>query len=208
VAATPILSSAMSWYEISDGPVSDFKGYLSGTQRLVNLTSRVGRYTLPGGEVFEYRVGDTAEFNKALKAFSLIHTATHDLILYDGPKRGFIGPYQTIDWTLSVCSARDHFPAVVAASRRRGIEHHHFAEICLYLSPQIETETREWRDPRNRRWEDITMPFTVGPGHITWDEVEVPANVRVIDKRGEPGPHPPTSTWHFPRRGFTIENQP
>ena len=164
-------------------------GWPLGCERVANIPSRLGHSLGPGPGQYEflYRCEDTAELNEALEIFSEIlvpksalRSATSkdgeatdlELVVHDGPKhstwlsRGTEGKTR-VDWAFLVWNPAGWHRWFNNPKSRFRFGNSNFRRpvppprICVYLT------------------ED---------GPIVWQDVLVPPNVRVIDKRAEAAP--------------------
>ncbi|MHC4443638.1 MAG: MSCRAMM family protein [Planctomycetota bacterium] len=156
-------------------------GWPKGAEEVANLSSRLGYWEGPpfgGGQyTFLYRCKDTNEFNEALKVFAKIEESRLELVVHDGPEYNFWlkidkkTPKEDarVDWT---------FLAWVPANWNR-----------LYNNPNnlFLSDHPDFRKPVAPPKIDVY----IGGGTIKWDEVQVPSNVTVIDKRAESAPIKP-----------------
>jgi hypothetical protein len=145
-------------------PVTD-RGWPTGALEVANLPTRVSYWVGPpfgGGQVcFQYRCQDTEAFKEALEAFSRIVAPRLELVVLDGITPSGEGLGAGAHW---------EFMAWVPASfyrawRERGAPPR-VAPYCALPVP--------------------TLTVYLGEGNpIRWEEVKVPTNVRVSDKRVE-----------------------
>jgi len=180
-------------------PVTN-RGWPTGTVEVTNLPSRLGYMEGPpfgeGEYYFQYSCKDTAEFNEALRKFGAIRApriARRSLISLDGqitwimddkplllvvhdwnkdalPK--FLGEEaakdgQTVVWTFTVW-VPENFHSLFSNSKRSLFPDH-----------------PNFRQPVPQPRIDV---YVGGESTINWEAVEVPHNVRVIDKRAEAAP--------------------
>jgi len=183
---------AMRSFSIGNTPVEN-RGWPTGTEGVANLTSRLGLMEGPsGGEYyFAYRCNDTAEFNAALEKFSAIRAprttrlsisldgradiiddkplllVAHDYRQDTEKQTGWTFLKERVDWTFAVWVAESfhrHFNGRFGRA---------FSGNSYYRQPVP--------PPRI----DV---YVGGEGPIDWEEVNVPPNVRVIDKRAAAAP--------------------
>ncbi len=141
------------------------RGWPLGAEKVANLACRVAWWEGPpyggGQHVFEYRSKDTAEFNDALKAFAAIRTPKLELIVQDGPHKSFMEQEQ-VDWTFIVWRPESWH--------------------SLYNNPKSTFPRRG-----DNTGKPVPPPslhaYVGGKGAIVWEQVEVPPNVHVIDRR-------------------------
>ncbi|MCH8219363.1 MAG: carboxypeptidase regulatory-like domain-containing protein, partial [Planctomycetes bacterium] len=200
-----ILSMSVAWLlpttayaliEVSYGndPVRSM-GWPTGAEAVANLPSRLGFMGGPpfgGGEYYLlYHCQDTDEFNRALRQFGLIRsprTARRSLVSLDGQhtwmteekallmvvhdwtrepwpeSRGKSGGQQPkrVDWTFTVWTPENFYQLF------GGAEGNHFSSHPNFRQPV----------PAPR------IDLYVGKDNpILWEDVEVPATVRVLDRR-------------------------
>ena len=187
----PARVSALITFSTRYRPVEN-RGWPSGTEELANLTSRIVSVSGPGmGEsYFGYRCNDTTEFNAALKKFGVIRVprptrrsltaAGKADIVDDKPLLLVVHDYQEnigemvgwrflkdrVDWIFAFWipeSFHDSF------NRTQGRSPSHPYSRQAVASPRIDV-------------------YVGGDGPIVWDQVKVPSNVRVIDKRAAAAP--------------------
>lgn len=188
----PATVLAMISFSLGNTPVEN-RGWPTGTEHVANLTSRlVSVAGLSGGEYhFGYRCSDTAEFNAALAKFAAIRAprTTRRSISLDGradiiddkPLLLVVHDYredierpagwtflkERLDWTFAVWVAEQFYRNF---NRLQGGP---FSGHPYYRQPVP--------PPRI----DV---YVGGDGPIVWEEVNVPSNVRVIDKRAVAAP--------------------
>ena len=180
VTAAP--SSALITGTHGNHPVQNM-GWPTGSERVANLATRLGYWEGPpfgGGQYhFLYRCEKTAQFNRALEVFSEIRAPMLKLIVEDGPGRSFWldaehrdrpdGDART-DWAFEVCK-----PATWH---------------LLYNNPNsvFAPDSDNFRKP-------VPAPtikvYIGGGGPIVWEDVRIPDNIEVIDKRAEAAPVKP-----------------
>jgi len=159
--------------EHGNRPIED-RGWPVGCVEMVNLSSRLGWWEGPpfgGGQYqFLYRCQYTSEFNEALKTFAAIRTDRLELVVHNGPEYSFwlkqndeelLKAENRVDWTLTVW-VREKWDSLYNNPK------------SLFLSDQ----------PNFRK--AVAAPridIYIGSGSIVWEDVKVPKNVVVIDKR-------------------------
>ncbi len=150
-----------------NGPVSG--AWPSGAGEVANLKERLGHWMeMPygGGRChLAYRVGKTGDFNRALKLFSRIQAP--ELVLEVHKKKGPTGPLEAgrVDWILTLC---DH----------ETWHRLHHAPRSRFLSSTGPDSIRSLPVPPPKI--DV---FLDEKCPIQWEEVEVPGNITVIDRR-------------------------
>jgi len=151
------------------------RGWPAGTLDVANLESRLGYWEGPpfgGGEYhFLYRCKDTSEFNEALKTFAATEAKKLELVVHNGPEYSFwlkdnkeelSKEDNRVDWTFTVW---------IPESWKR-----------LYNSPRsymLHSELSQFK-------KSVAPPridLYIGGGSVVWEEVKVPKNVVLIDKR-------------------------
>ena len=188
----PATVSAMISFSTGNRPVEN-RGWPSGTEEVANLTCRVVSVSGPGmGEYyFGYRCNDTAEFNVALKKFSAIRAprATRRSISMDGSidiiddkplllvvhdyrediakRYGWTFLKERLDWTFAVWVAEDFYRNFNRPQAGPFSDHPYYRQP--FPPPRIDV-------------------YVGGDGPIVWEEMNVPSNVRVIDKRAAAAP--------------------
>jgi len=159
--------------EHGNHPVID-RGWPGGSLELANLSSRLGYWEGPpfgGGEHhFLYRCRDSNEFNEALERFAAIDAATLELVVHNGPEYSFWlkdndeeleEQENRVDWTFTVWNPKSW--------------------DSLYNNPNslFTSSQPEFGRP-------VAAPkidLYIGGGAVVWEDVEVPANVVLSDKR-------------------------
>ncbi len=155
-----------------DGPVQDH-GWPVGSVALANLPTRISWWAGPPfgtGSMyeFEYHAENTDQFNKAIEVFAEIRAERLELIVHNGPKINYfkrddpVKQEERIDWTFTIWNPDDW--------------------DRLYNSPRshmLHSEHPNFRKPVD----PPKMDLYVGGGAVVWDQVKVPKNVVVIDKR-------------------------
>jgi 5-hydroxyisourate hydrolase-like protein (transthyretin family) len=152
-------------------PVQDRgRRWPAGTVNLANLKSRLG-YWARYEHVFLYRCKDTDEFNEALKTFAVINANTLELVVHNGPKYSWALKDKNeelakednrVDWTFTVWSP-ERWDMLYNRSRRR-------------VSPANLNFGKPVAPPR-------IDAYIIRAGSILWEQVKVPENVVLIDKR-------------------------
>jgi hypothetical protein len=141
---------------------------------MANLPSRLGWWEGPpfgGGQYqFLYRCRYTTDFNEALKTFAAIRSDRLELIVHNGPEYSFwlkqndeelSTAENRVDWTFTVW-VRENWDNLYNNPK------------SLFLSDQPNFR-KEVAAPR--------IDVYVGNGSIVWNDVKVPKNVVVIEKR-------------------------
>ena len=198
LASSLCLQPAPSLALISVGkgnsPVKNL-GWPTRTEAVANLPSRLGHTAGPAaGEYhFQYHCQGTVDFNNALEKFGAIrlprttrisNASIEDqrvrivdhkpllLVVHDGPKdrsdRHGVDFGKRVDWTFTVWSPESFYRQF---SRPEG----------WFFSDHL-----HYRQPVPPPRIDV---YVAGDGPIEWDEVSVPPNVRVIDKRRSASAH-------------------
>ncbi|UCF14308.1 MAG: carboxypeptidase regulatory-like domain-containing protein [Phycisphaerales bacterium] len=188
----PTRVSAMISFSKGNRPVEN-RSWPTGTEEVANLTSRVVSVSGPrGGEsYFGYRCNDTAEFNAALEKFSAIQAprATRRSISMDGnadiiddkPLLLVVHDYrqdvemlagwtflkERLDWMFAVWAAEDFYRNFNRPQVGPFSDHPYYRQS--FPPPRIDV-------------------YVGGDGPIVWEQVIVPSNVRVIDKRAAAAP--------------------
>jgi len=147
-----------------DEPVTD-RGWPTGAREVVNLPTRVSYWVGPpfgGGQFcFQYRCEDTQAFNEALEAFSRIVAPRLELIVLDGMTTPGEGLGASAHWEFLAWVPADFY-----GWGRQGGARPRVGTYCALPVP--------------------TLTVYLGEGNpIRWEDVKVPANIQVIDKRVE-----------------------
>ncbi len=154
-------------------PVQDHS-WSAGSLKIANLPSRLGYREGPpfgGGEYqFLYRCSNTEEFNQVLRVFAAIQTPKLELVVHNGPEHSFwlkqegkelSSPENRVDWTFTVWNPEswDH----------------------LFNNPKslFGSDNPNFRKPVAAPRIDVY----IGGGSIVWEDVKIPENIVVIDKR-------------------------
>ena len=155
-------------------PVAD-RNWRLGAVEVANLESRVGWWVGPpfggGNYSFLYR-GDTEAFNEALKVFAKVRAPALELVVDDGPNESpFLKDDREakrdthVDWSFVIWDA--------------------MAFHRLYSNPKSVWDAE---DPSFRRPLDPPRMYVYidreGTSGVVWEKVQVPAGIRVIDRRG------------------------
>lgn len=169
----PKLGMSLITGEHGNRPIQN-RGWPAGSVELANLESRLGYWEGPpfgGGEYnFLYRCENTAEFNKVLKTFAAIHAKKLELIVRNGPEYSFwlkkdkeelSRAENRVDWTFTVWSP-ESWDRLYNSSKS-----FYFSDLPNFKKPVAA--------PR--------VDVYVDGGSIVWQDVKVPENVKVIDKR-------------------------
>lgn len=188
----PATVSAVISFSKGNRPVEN-RGWPTGTERVANLTSRVVSVSGPrGGEsYFGFRCNDTAEFNAALEKFNVIRAprATRRSISMDGSTdiaddkplllvvhdyrediemlAGWAFLKERLDWTFAVWAPENFYRNFNHPQAGPFSEHPYDRQP--FPPPRIDV-------------------YVGGNAPITWEQVSVPSNVRVIDKRAAAAP--------------------
>lgn len=157
-------------------------GWPLGAEGVANLPGRLGYMGGPpfGGGLFcfYYRCEDSAWFNEALKTFAAIRAPQLEVVIHDGTGPTDLLRDETaqadqdvlvVDWTFTVWQPERW--------------HRHFNDPRKVLHSRSANFRKPVAPPR--------IDVYVGVGPIVWNQVEMPANVRVIDKRAEAAPVKP-----------------
>jgi len=154
-----------------NSPVQDRgRRWPAGTVNLANLKGRLG-YWERYEHVFLYRCKDTDEFNEALKTFAAIDANTLELVVHNGPKYSWALKDKNedlakednrVDWTFTVWSP-ESWNRLYDGSRRR-------------VSPANLNFGKPVAPPR-------IDAYIIRAGALVWEQVKVPENVVLIDKR-------------------------
>lgn len=188
----PAAVLALSSISTGNTPVEN-SGWPTGTEDVANLTSRVGHMEGPsGGEhYFAYRCNDAAGFNAALETFSAIRVprttrrsisldgradiiddkplllVAHDYREDDEKRAGWAFLKERVDWTFAFWVAESFYRHFGGSLGRAFSDHPYYRQPVP--PPRIDV-------------------YVGGDGPIVWEEVRVPSNVRVIDKRAAAAP--------------------
>lgn len=175
-----LCAEAMALIEVAEGnrPVGDAEWPL-GVLGVANLPERVGHWagTRGGGlYAFLYRSSSTKEFNEALRVFAAIRAPTLELVVNDGPEYSFAlkregRPEEAarVDWTFTVWVPESWYRL-----------HNNPRLPMFYADPNF---GKPVPPPR--------LDVYIGGGSLVWDQIEIPENLRVIDKRDESAPIKP-----------------
>jgi hypothetical protein len=170
-------------------PVSDHD-WPAGSLELANLKTRVGWWEGPpfgGGQyTFLYR-GDAQAFNEALDKLAAIKAPAVELEIHNGPEESFWlvdreADKQAkkekrdprVDWTFTVWTPRNF--------------HHLYNNPRSLFSSGQEDFRRSVPAPK--------IDVYIGGGLIDWKSVNVPKNVRVVDRRRPDGNEKLKATIH------------
>jgi len=150
------------------------RGWPDGSLELANLPSRLGYWEGPpfgGGEYhFLYRCRDSNEFNEALGLFAAIDAETLELVVHNGPEYSFWlkdddekleEQENRVDWAFTVWNPKSWDSLYNNPNSRVMAGHPHYARPVA--APRID--------------------LYIGEGAVTWEDVEVPENVVLSDKR-------------------------
>lgn len=175
VLLCPKVGMSLITGEDGNRPIHD-RGWPAGSVEMANLPTRVGWWEGPpfgGGEYhFLYRCENTDEFNEALKTFSVVRACELELVIHNGPEYSFwlrendeelSKEENRVDWTFTVW---------VPENWNR-----------LFNSPRsymLSSDHPNFRKPPAAPRVDV---YTGGGGSIVWEDVKVPENLVVIDKR-------------------------
>ncbi len=159
--------------EHGNRPVQD-RGWPLGSVETANLPTRLGYWEGPpfgGGEYhFLYRCRNTDEFNEALKTFAAIQANRLELVVHNGPEYSFwlkqndeklSKAENRVDWTFTVW-VPENWNRLYNSPR------------SLFLSDQP-----NFRKPVAAPRIDVY----IGGSSIVWEDVNVPENLVVVDKR-------------------------
>ena len=148
------------------------RGWPRGSIEMANLSTRISWWAGPPfgtGSMyeFEYHAENTDQFNRALETFATIDANSLELIVRNGPKQIFFkdkeksNPENRIDWTFRVWDEE--------------------AWNRLYNNPDslFGSDSPNFRKPVAPPRVDVY----IGGGRVVWEEVKVPENLIVIDKR-------------------------
>ena len=166
-----------------NSPVSGH-GWPAGSVDVANLKTRVANWEGPpygGGQTtFDFRGKSTADFMRALEAFSKIEGKKKELIIQSGPKTSFwLGlsagkedaPDPRIDWSFVVWNES--------------------VWNQMFNDPK---NTFMSDNPNFRKPVDCPkMYLYLGGGTVKWEEVKVPKGITVIDQRNKDGVGPKIS---------------
>jgi 5-hydroxyisourate hydrolase-like protein (transthyretin family) len=173
ILLSPKLGLSLITGEHGNRPITD-RGWPASSVQVANLPSRLGYWEGPpfgGGEYhFLYRCENTDEFNQALKTFAAIHAGNLELFVRNGPEYSFwlkkneeelSKPENRVDWTFTVW---------IPDSWNR-----------LYNSPRsfLFSDHLNFKKPVAAPRVDVY----IGGGSIVWEDVKIPKNLVVIDKR-------------------------
>jgi len=171
----PKLCMSLITGEHGNRPTED-RGWPIGSVQIANLPSRLGYWEGPpfgGGEYcFLYRCQDTNEFDQALKIFSSIQASELELIIHNGPECSFwlrenneelSEEENRVDWTFTVW-VPDNWNRLFNSPRSYTLSSDHPNFKKPVAAPKIDL-------------------YIGGGGSVVWEDVKVPKNVAVIDKR-------------------------
>ena len=174
-----IQADSFALITVGKGYIED-RGWPQGTLDVANHHSRLMWWVGPpfgGGQYcFLYRSKDTEEFNHILRLFGKIRAPALELIVHDGPEHSHWVQRHAetkdngrIDWSFTVWVPKNWYR--------------------LYNKPG----SLPFRyDPNFRK--PLAPPrieVYIGEGTITWDDVKVPENVTLIDRRAVSAPVKP-----------------
>jgi hypothetical protein len=153
----------------NDRPVRDH-GWPAGSVKLANLPTRTRYLAGPtaGRYEFEYHGENTTQFNEALAMLGVIDADRPELIVHNGPKIDYFKRNEPkeekdrIDWTFTVWNPQD-WDRLFRGPRSHRIFGNHPNFGKPVAPPRIDVY--------------------VGAGAVTWENVKVPENIVVIDKR-------------------------
>ena len=148
------------------------RGWPYGSVEMANLATRFGWWEGPpfgGGEYhFLYRCENTSQFNQALARFAAIEAKRLELVVHNGPKKDFVVDGR-VDWTFLAWVGKN-WDSLSNSSRN-------FYRLADSGSTKPVPMARK------------TMPvprvdvYLGAENPIIWNDVKVPANVVVIDRR-------------------------
>lgn len=156
---------ALAWVQVVEGnrPIAD-PGLPKGAAEVGNLSTRIRCVIGPPfgtGSLYQYQYrGDTAAFNEALKHFAAIDAASLELVVRNGPWMTHVIE-QRLDWEFNIWIP-DRWNE-------------------LYNGPRSFTFADEGK--YNRPVPPPRIDLYVGGGEVVWEQVQVPQNITVIDKR-------------------------
>ena len=162
--------------------ISDSDGYPVGTDKVANLPEKVGCWTGWTHYVFEYRVKDTTAFNEALRLFSQIDATTLEVTLMDGPREQMFDPGEAVDWEVFVVRPEWRRPEAQEKRELLSIQDPGWLEVRVYLGSGGEV-VRNTRVRMGNEFKTFTKTSELPPGNIQWDEVTIPSNLIVTDRR-------------------------
>jgi hypothetical protein len=156
---------ALALVEVVEGnrPMAD-PGLPKGAAEVGNLPTRIQCVIGPPfgtGSLYQYQYrGDTAAFNEVLKHFAAIDAPSLELVVHNGPWTTYVNE-QRVDWGFDVWIPE------------RWNE--------LYNGPRSFVFADEGK--YNRPVPPPRIDIYVGGGEVVWEQVRVPPNIMVIDKR-------------------------
>ena len=178
-------------------------GWPTGAEAVANLPSRLGYMVGPpfgGGEYyFNYNCKDTAEFNRALQKFGAIQAprmARRSLISLDGQRTHILDEKPLLlvvhDWTKEPWPPWPEGHGKEAAKDTKRVDWTFTIWVpesfhSLFSSPKgsFDSDHPNFRQPVPPPRIDV---YLGGDSPIVWEEVEVPANVKMIDMRAKARP--------------------
>jgi 5-hydroxyisourate hydrolase-like protein (transthyretin family) len=150
-------------------PIKDH-GWPTGSVEMANLSTRVSWWAGPPfgtGSMYEFQYccQNTNEFSQALITFAAIRAKKLELVIHNGPKddtRRNKDASKPTDWTFTIWNPKDW--------------------DRLYNSPRssFNSDHPNFRKPVAAPRVDV---YIGGGSAIVWEQVKVPENVKVIDKR-------------------------
>ncbi len=168
-------ASALITGSHGNSPIQHDMGWPAGSLQVANLPIRLGYWVGPpfgGGEFhFEYRCKDTEQFNSALQLFAAIESEKLELVVHNGPKYSFWlkqndeeleQPKNHLDWSFTVWNPESWNRL-----------YHDERSYMMANNPN-------YRKPVAAPRIDL---YITSDGSIKWEDVEVPENITVIDKR-------------------------
>jgi hypothetical protein len=146
----------ISYRDLFSGPVIE----------LVDLPTRI--YWSVGqvfslDHTFFYRCSDTEQFNEALQIFASIAAPKLELVIHHGPRYDFAPNKTRVDWTFTIWNQKGLDDLFKKNEEITKIFEPHYGSILP--APRID--------------------LYIGDGAIVWEEVKVPENISVMDKRGK-----------------------
>ena len=155
-------------------PIGD-QGWPAGSVRMANLRTRISwrageQFRTGGMYEFEYHAENTEQFNEALEIFAAIDANRLELIVHSGPRIGYSRRDKSsqskdrIDWTFTVWNPGDR-------------NNRNNPPGTLLSSGLVPISKGPVPPP--------TIDVHIGGGAVVWEQVKVPENVVLIDKRPE-----------------------
>jgi len=169
----PKLGVSVITGEHGNRPIQD-RGWLVGSVQVANLESRLGYWEGPpfgGGEYhFLYRCENTDDFNQALRIFAAIRARKLELVVRNGPEYSFW--LKRDDEELSKAENRVDWVFTVWVPQNWDSLYNDHMSFFLSDHPNFRKPVAA---PR--------IDLYIGEGAVVWEDVNIPKNLTVIDKR-------------------------